>query len=79
MGARGSQEERQPQHQSLEVSGGESGPGVKSASHSLQVLEERDPKDSYWSLNVDKILNFCAADTSQVKGVSASSECRHPR
>ena len=54
MGARGSQEECQPQHQSLEVSGGESGPGVKSSSHSLQVLEEREPKDSYWSLNVDK-------------------------
>lgn len=28
MGARGSQEEHQPQHQSLDVSGGASGPGV---------------------------------------------------
>ena len=41
MGARGSQEERRPQHQSLEVSGGASGPGVLSSSHSIQVLEER--------------------------------------
>lgn len=80
MGARGSQEARQPQHQSLEVSGGASGPGVRSSSHSIQVLEERDPKDSCWRLNVDKTeLNFCAADTSWVKSVLASSECRHPR
>lgn len=61
MEARGSQEERQPQHQSLEVSGGASGSGVWSSSHSIQVLEERDPKDSCWHLNVDKTeLNFCA-------------------
>lgn len=80
MGARGSREERQPQHQSLEMRWGEAGlppgQGVGSSSHSVQVLEERLPKDSYLSLNE---LNFCATDTSQVKGVSASSECRLPR